>query len=111
MFLIQMVITSLRQKKNRPVLLYPDGSVIGQKDLIKGFGFQAITLYRNALKINASRVEDFLQTRYNHLPLGMRLWRDIAKVSKYGEKENQEFKCFLTFAFNLPLGDTIVVWK
>mmetsp|Transcript_3034 Transcript_3034/g.3450 ORF Transcript_3034/g.3450 Transcript_3034/m.3450 type:complete len:112 (-) Transcript_3034:173-508(-) len=111
MFLIQMVITSLRQKKNRPVLLYPDGSVIGQKDLIKGFGFQAITLYRNALKINASRVEDFLQTRYNHLPLGMRLWHQIAKGSKYDKEEDEEFKCFLTFAFNLPLGDTIVVQK
>lgn len=59
--------------------------------------------------IFASKVEDLLQTRYNHLPLGVKLWRAPAKGSNHSLEEEEEFKVFMTFSFDLPLGHTIVV--
>ena len=49
----------------------------------------------------ANQLEDTLQRRFHHLPLGHRLWREVAKG---GYSENQKyrqdnlFKVFLTFA-------------
>jgi hypothetical protein len=52
-------------------------------------GFKVETLFTSSLKINARDVEDALQLRFQHLPLGCRLWRRPdagAKFEKPDEK-------------------------
>ena len=52
------------------------------------FGFRSIVVFQNRLHLNASRIEDKLQGRYQALPLGCpRLWRCVGKGAKYSEKE------------------------
>ena len=38
-------------------------------------GFEAVEVYASTLMVNARKVEKALQLRYQHLPLGLRLWR------------------------------------
>ena len=61
------------QARNRPVLLWAHDSVITQKEAETELGFKYIELYASTLKINARRVEDALQKRFQYLPLGTRL--------------------------------------
>ena len=65
------------------------------------FTCSGILLYASKVYINASQIEDRLQRKLNHLPLGHRLWRHVAKggysdIQKY-EGDNL-FKVFLTYA-------------
>ena len=49
----------------------------------------------------ANQLEDTLQRRFHHLPLGRRLWRDVAKEGYTEEQKYHEgnlLKVFLTFA-------------
>ena len=52
-----------------------DGSIITAKQMKDQLGFKVETLFTSSLKINARDVEDALQLRFQHLPLGCRLWR------------------------------------
>ena len=72
------------EKRNRPVLLWPDGSTISMTDAQTKLGFTFFEVYASTLKINARAVEKALQQRYQRrLPLGTRLWRCVDKGSKY----------------------------
>ena len=86
--------------RNRPVLLWADDSVITQKEAETQLGFKYIELYSSTLKINARRVEAALQMRFQHLPLGTRLWRCVDKGSKYDQPEDagKVHKVYLTFS-------------
>jgi hypothetical protein len=59
-----------------------------------------IELYSSTLKLNARRVEEAFQKRFQHLPLGTRLWRCVDKGSKYDRPEDagKVHKVFLTFS-------------
>ena len=66
-----------------------DGSIITAKQMKDELGFKVETLFTSSLKINARDVEDALQLRFQHLPLGCRLWRRPdagAKFEKPDEK-------------------------
>ena len=98
-------------QRNRPVLTYLEKEVIGQKALIEDFGFQCIELCKFHFMTYASRVEDLLQLRYHDkLPLGYRLWRAVAKGASHQE-DPAEYKVFMTFAFNLKIGNKVYVQK
>jgi len=49
-------------------------------------------------------VEDELQSQLNHLPLGRKLWREIAKGQKHAgrlPKDDVAYKVFCTFSFSI----------
>ena len=75
-------------QRNRPVLLWDDGSVITQKEAEDQLGFKGVELYSSSLKINARRVEDALQQRFQHLALGIRLWRYNDQGAKYDTEQD-----------------------
>ena len=84
-------------KRNRPVLLWPDGSTISMGDAEHTLGFKAVEVYASTLKVNARKVEDALQRRYQRLPLGLRLWRCVDKGSKYDKEiDGKVHKVFIT---------------
>ena len=58
-------------------------------------------MYSSKVYYNASQMEELLQRRLNHLPLGTRLWRYIAKGGYSDQQKYQQgnlFKVFLTYA-------------
>jgi hypothetical protein len=68
-------------------------------------GFQSQVVYESAFLIDASRVEDEIQTRYQRLALGRKkLWRCAAK-GKSSEKsdvtETEVYKVFITFSMQV----------
>jgi hypothetical protein len=66
-------------QRNRPVLVWSNGKTITVKQAREQFGFQSQVVYESAFLIYASRVEDEIQTRYQHLALGRKkLWRCVA---------------------------------
>ena len=86
-------------KRNRPVLLWSDGTTItmGKAQSELGFIFQEV--YASKLKCNARMVENALQQRYQHLDLGHRLWRCVDKGSKYDkEVDGKLHKVFITYS-------------
>ena len=50
-----------------------DRSIIMAKQMKEELGFKVETLFTSSLKINAHDVEDALQRKFQHLPLGCRL--------------------------------------
>jgi len=85
---------------NRPVLLKSDGTVITQKEAEDELGFKVLELYSSKLKLNSRRVECALQTHFQNLSLGVRLWRGPDKGAKYDVKGDQlkVHKVFLTYS-------------
>ena len=58
-------------------------------------------MYSSPVYYNASQMEERLQRKLNHLPIGIRLWRHVAKGGYSDQqKYHQEnlFKVFLTYA-------------
>jgi hypothetical protein len=86
--------------RNRPVLLWAHDSVITQKEADMHLGFKYIELYTSTIKLNARRVEAAFQKRFQHLPLGTRLWRAPDKGAKYDQPEDagKVHKVFLTYS-------------
>ena len=86
-------------KRNRPVFLWSDGSTITQTDAQIKVGFRFFEVYASTLMINARYVEKALQLRYQHLPLGHRLWR-VADMGKKYDKEvdGKVHKVFITYS-------------
>ena len=86
-------------KRNRPVLLWSDGTTITQTDAQTKVGFRFFEVYSSTLMINARYVEKALQLRYQHLPLGHRLWR-VADMGKKYDKEvdGKVHKVFITYS-------------
>ena len=85
--------------RNRPVLLWSNRKIITGKEAQDQFGFQFIELASFTLMMNARRVEDALQRKFHHLPLGHRLWRKVDRGGKYDKKvDGALHKVFLTFS-------------
>ena len=86
-------------KCNRPVLLWSDGTTITQTDAQTKVGFRFFEVYSSTLMINARYVEKALQLRYQHLPLGHRLWRCADMGKKYDkEVDGKLHKVFITYS-------------
>ena len=94
------IIDSYSTVRNEPVLLWRDGSVITKKEAEGELGFKCVELYASPLKLNARRVEEALQQYYQHVELGVRLWRCPDKGSKYDTEAdaNKVHKVFLTYS-------------
>ena len=84
--------------RNRPVLLFSDGSTISMKRAQEAdLGFTFFEVYSSTLMINARYVEKALQKRYQHLPLGLRLWRHPDKGKKYDKEiDGKLHKVYIT---------------
>lgn len=68
----------LRHNINSPLYRHnskSDGSIITRNQMIHDLGFKVEILLTSKFKINARDVEDELQSRFQDLPLGCRLWR------------------------------------
>ena len=63
-----------------------------------GFGCVLLGTYKD--RYVACKVEDALQAKYHHYPLGRRLWRAIAKGRKTPEV-NTPVRVFLTYHMDL----------
>ena len=60
-----------------------------------------ITVLTSTVYHNAKSLEDLLQSRFANLPLGLRLWREIAKGGYTHEQkflDSNVFKVYLTYA-------------
>lgn len=100
--------------RSRPVLLNSDRShILPMSQGMQKFGFNFIKLVDSTLRANVCAVEDFLQAKFQHLPLGKRLWRHVAKGAKF--VDHQELCCvFFTYSFDLPKlleNGTVIVQK
>ena len=62
------------------------GATIAMKDAKNLLGFTFFEVYSSTLKTNVRYVEAALQMRYQHLPLGLRLWRHPDKGKKFDTK-------------------------
>jgi hypothetical protein len=66
-------------QRNRPVLQKrtPNGHTpMTMKEARDDYGFKSVTLQYNSWKSNSTDLEDRLQMKHQHLPLGTRrLWR------------------------------------
>ena len=83
--------------RNRPTLLWADGTTITMGDAQKLLNFTFIEVYSSTLMINARYVEKALQQRYQHLPLGLRLWRCPDMGKKYDKEiDGKLHKVFIT---------------
>jgi len=93
--------------RNRPTLLYPDGTHVTQKEAEDNFGFYGVVLFETPYLQQAATVEEMLQRHYQDevkvevdqvgLVLGKRLWRYPGMGSKYarGQKRKRIYKVFL----------------
>ena len=72
--------------RNRPTLLWPDGTHIKQSEAKTLLGFKFFEVYASTLQINARAVEAALQKLKQALPLGTRLWRCPDMGPKYDKK-------------------------
>ena len=101
----------VNRRRNRPVLISADGEFITMRTARSELDFSEIVVYGYGskygdcqIKLNCSLIEDALQHHFQNelkLPLGVRLWRHIAKGATRGDetKMNQySYKCFITFS-------------
>ena len=89
-------------KRNRPVLLWADGSTISMGEAMSQLGFEYFEIYASSLKINARSVECALQKRLQHLPLGMRLWRHPDMGPKFDTApDDKVHKVFIAISWNV----------
>ena len=88
--------------RNRPVLVWADGSTISMGQAVSQLGFEYFEIYASSLKINARYVECALQKRLQHLPLGMRLWRHPDKGAKFDKAvDGKVHKVFITISWRV----------
>ena len=75
-------------ERNRPTLLWADGTYIKPSEATSRLGFKFFEVYASTLQINARAVEAALQKLKQALPLGTRLWRCPDKGAKYDKKDD-----------------------
>jgi hypothetical protein len=95
---------------NRPVLLRGDETLHEKKRHFTAkqcedeLQMKHTMVYFTELKLNAHMVEDALQTRLQCYPLGVRLWREVAKGQTEKDKTPEEgvaYKVFVTYSFGM----------
>ncbi len=93
-----------RGQRCRPVLLWNDNesSEITMNQGRYYLGFLSEIVYESGVLLNASRVEDAIQTKFDDLPLGRKLWRCVAKGKSSDKKDATEpkevYKVFITYS-------------
>ena len=60
-----------KKSRNRPVLRWSTGDCITMKAAKTDLGFKSLEVFRGKYHKDASAVEDALQTKFQHLPLGV----------------------------------------
>lgn len=85
---------------SRPVLTWPDGSIIMATEAREQLEFKIKVVYESTLMGNATTLEAALQRlHHNELKLGHRLWRDVGKGAKHDSKLNGlDHKVFVTYS-------------
>ena len=87
--------------RNRPVLVTMDGATINGQ-LLKSMEFQARFLFHSRFLLDATRVEDAIQTYFNNLEVGTeRCWRTPAKGRSTDQKDvynETDYKVFITWS-------------
>jgi hypothetical protein len=93
------------------VLRWSDGSTITMKEAIDECGFASTSLWTGVFKKDATAIEEDLQRHCQHLPLGVRLWRCVAKGAKSSDDDvtPRVYQVFLTFAYDVVSDDSGVV--
>ena len=90
--------------RNRPVLVTMDGATINGQ-LLKSMEFQARFLFHSRFLLDATRVEDAIQTYFNNLEVGTeRCWRAPAmgRASDQMDVYNEtDYKVFITWSRNV----------
>jgi hypothetical protein len=98
------------QPLNRPMLLRGDKALPEKKRHFtagacrKELGFKFVQVYCTDLKLNAHMIEDAMQTRLQSYPLGVRLWREVAKGQgdqHEPPKKGVAHKVFVTYSFGV----------
>ena len=64
-------------------------------------GFKVETLFTSKFKINARDVEDALQRKFQHLPLGCRLWRRPDAGAKYEELDGKVHSVGIVYSYQI----------
>ena len=84
------------------MLLWSNGDTITMKQAPEHFGFVSQVVYEASILINASRVEDAIQNRFQHLEMGsQRLWCCVAKGKSSEKNDVNEpvvYKVFITYS-------------
>ena len=95
-------------ERNRPVLLWKDGSQITMGEARDKLEFKVVELSRSTLYNNSARVEASLQAHFHHQwPLGKRLWRTVGAGANGFIKNLDELytekvtKVFVTYSLKL----------
>ena len=101
---------------DRSCVIRAGGGVITRKFLTNRLGFKCITLYTNVLQVNATLVERILHERMQHLPLGVRLQRDLGCGDNGGGQtdfKTEVHHVFLTYSTKvlgaIESGDVVVM--
>jgi hypothetical protein len=86
-------------------LLSATGERLSEDQLVKTYGFTAITLAECSNPVNLGMLEHALQTSLQHYPLGKRLW---SSPSSAGRKPiGTHFACKLYYAYSRRLPSLI----
>jgi hypothetical protein len=96
-------------RRNRPVLrrdktLPEKKRHFTAKKCQKELGFKFVQVYCTKLKLNAHMIENAMQTRMQKYPLGIRLWRQVAKGQgdkAAKPKKDVAHKVFVTYSFGV----------
>jgi hypothetical protein len=71
------------------------------------YGFVYETVYTSPFLKDVTRVEDYIQSHFQHLPLGHRLWRAIAK-GKAADKNDIHNDCI--YKVFIALSETLMMY-
>jgi hypothetical protein len=89
---------SSRGKNANPVLTHSNGSIITKTETLLNLGFKVELLFESKFMVNARDVEGALQNRYQHLPLGQRLWREPDRGARWEEPDGTLHKVGIVFS-------------
>eukprot|EP00979_Chaetoceros_neogracilis_P006297 scaffold1270_cov280-Chaetoceros_neogracile.AAC.4 len=89
---------SMRGNNANPVLTHSNESIITGTEMLLNFGFKVELLFESKFMVNARDVEDALQNRYQHLPLGQRLWRAPDCKAKREEPDGRLHKVGIVYS-------------
>jgi hypothetical protein len=81
-----------------PVLTHSNGSIITGTEMLQELGFKVELLFESKFMVNARDVEGALQNRYQHLPLGQRLWREPDRGARWEEPDGTLHKVGIVYS-------------
>jgi hypothetical protein len=78
-----------------------DKTIITRKQMKDDLAFKVEVLFTSKFIINARDVEDALQKRFQHLPLGNRLWRFPDRGAKYEVPDRKVHSVGIAYSRNI----------